>query len=55
MTTLLGGKTLLADLHDERTNKRLLSKGTVLAPDLIAHVKSRDLKTHEDCRQAPAA
>ena len=44
LTTLLGGKTLLADLHDERTNKRLLSKGTVLAPDLIAHVKSRDLK-----------
>ena len=44
LTALLGGKTLLADLHDERTNKRLLSKGTVLAPDLIAHVKSRDLK-----------
>ena len=44
LTALLGAKRLLADLHDERTNKRLLSKGTVLTPDLIAHIKSRDLK-----------
>ena len=44
LTALLGAKRLLADLHDERTNKRLLSKDTVLTPDLIAHIKSRDLK-----------
>jgi DNA-directed RNA polymerase subunit beta len=42
--TLLDGKLLLADLHDEKTNKRLLSKDTVLTRDLIEKMKSRDLK-----------
>ena len=41
---LLGGKMLLADLHDEKTNKRLLSKDTELTRDVIEKMKSRDLK-----------
>ena len=35
---------MLADLHDEKTNKRLLSKDTDLTRDLIEKMKSRDLK-----------
>src|ERR1700726_60921 len=42
--TLLDGKKLLADLHDEKTNKRLLSKDTELTRELIEKMKSRDLK-----------
>src|SRR5205085_1395272 len=34
----------LADLHDEKTNKKLLSKDTELSRDLIEKMKSRDLK-----------
>jgi DNA-directed RNA polymerase subunit beta len=41
---LLEGKKLLADLHDEKTNKRLLSKDAELTRDLIEKMKSRDLK-----------
>jgi DNA-directed RNA polymerase subunit beta len=41
---LLDGKKLLADLHDEKTNKRLLSKDVELTRDLIEKTKSRDLK-----------
>ncbi len=42
--SLLEGKKLLADLHDEKTNKRLLSKDTELTRDVIEKMKSRDLK-----------
>ncbi len=38
------GKELLADLHDEKTNKKLLSKGTFLSRDLIEKIRARDLK-----------
>ena len=44
LATLLEGKKLLADLHDEKTNKRLLSKDTELTRELIEKMKSRDLK-----------
>ena len=44
LTGLLEGKKLLADLHDEKTNKRLLSKDTELDREIIEKVKSRDLK-----------
>ena len=33
--SLLEGKRLMADLHDEKTNKRLLSKDTDLTRDLV--------------------
>ena len=41
---LLGGKVLQADLHDEKTNKRLLNKGTELTRDLIEKISTRNLK-----------
>ena len=41
---LLGGKEVQADLHDERTNKRLLTKGTVLDRDMIERISTRNLK-----------
>jgi len=51
---LLEGKKLLADLHDEKTNKRLLSKDTELTRDLIEKMKSRDLKRMRPGQQGPA-
>src|SRR5213080_3466287 len=41
---LLGGKEVLADLHDERTNKRLLTKGGLLDRDTIERISTRNLK-----------
>ena len=41
---LFDGKTLLADLHDEKTNKKLLSKDVPLTRDLLEKLKGRDLK-----------
>jgi DNA-directed RNA polymerase subunit beta len=34
LTGLLGGQKLMADLHDERTNKRLLTKGAELTREI---------------------
>ncbi len=44
LAALLEGKELLADLHDEKTNKKLLSKGAPLSRDVIEKMKARDLK-----------
>jgi len=44
LSGLLEGKKLLADLHDEKTNKKLLSKDTDLTREIIERMKSRDLK-----------
>ncbi len=44
LASLLEGKELLADLHDEKTNKKLLAKGVALTRDLIEKMKARDLK-----------
>jgi DNA-directed RNA polymerase subunit beta len=41
---LLGGKEVQADLHDERTNKRLLTKDAVLDRDTIERISTRNLK-----------
>ncbi len=41
---LLEGKELQADLHDEKTNKKLLSKDTPLNRDVLEKVRARDLK-----------
>jgi DNA-directed RNA polymerase subunit beta len=41
---LLGGKILQADLHDEKTNKRLLTKGVELTRELIEKISTRNLK-----------
>jgi DNA-directed RNA polymerase subunit beta len=40
----LEGKQVLADLHDEKTNKKLLSKGVELNRELIEKLRARDLK-----------
>jgi DNA-directed RNA polymerase subunit beta len=44
LAALFENKKLLTDLHDEKTNKRLLSKDTELTRDVIEKVRSRDLK-----------
>jgi DNA-directed RNA polymerase subunit beta len=44
LEALLGGKEVQADLHDERTNKRLLSKGNILDRDAIERISTRNLK-----------
>jgi len=44
LENLLGSKEVLADLHDERTNKRLLTKGVILDRDAIERISTRNLK-----------
>ncbi|MGI9101044.1 MAG: DNA-directed RNA polymerase subunit beta [Terriglobales bacterium] len=44
LENILGGKEVQADLHDERTNKRLLTKGIVLDRDTIERISTRNLK-----------
>src|SRR5256886_2606239 len=42
LTDLLGGKVLQADLHDEKTNKRLLTKGVELTREIIEKISTRN-------------
>ena len=44
LADLLGGKILQADLHDEKTNKRLLTKGVELNREIIEKISTRNLK-----------
>ncbi len=44
LVTLLEGKEVQADLHDEKTNKKLLTKGDILDREIVERTKSRDLK-----------
>jgi DNA-directed RNA polymerase subunit beta len=44
LNDLLGGKILQADLHDEKTNKRLLTKGVELTREIIEKITTRNLK-----------
>ncbi len=44
LDALLGSKEVQADLHDERTNKRLLGKGNILDRDAIERISTRNLK-----------
>ncbi len=41
---ILGGKEVLADLHDERTNKRLIVKGAMVDRETIELISTRNLK-----------
>jgi DNA-directed RNA polymerase subunit beta len=41
---ILGGKEVLADLHDERTNKRLLIKAAILDRETIERISTKNLK-----------
>jgi DNA-directed RNA polymerase subunit beta len=44
LENILGNKEVQADLHDEKTNKRLLTKGTILDRDTIERLSTRNLK-----------
>ncbi len=44
LEAILGGKEVQADLHDERTNKKLLEKGDNLDRDMIELISTRNLK-----------
>jgi DNA-directed RNA polymerase subunit beta len=44
LEAILGGKEVQADLHDERTNKKLLSKGEILNREIIELISTRNLK-----------
>jgi DNA-directed RNA polymerase subunit beta len=44
LEAILGAKEVLADLHDERTNKRLLVKGAILDRDTIERISTKNLK-----------
>jgi DNA-directed RNA polymerase subunit beta len=44
LVELIGGQELQADLHDEKTNKRLLTKGTELNREVLAKISTRNLK-----------
>src|SRR3954466_12720253 len=44
LENILGGKESQADLHDERTNKRLLTKGTIVDRETIERISTRNLK-----------
>ena len=44
LEAILGAKEVLADLHDERTNKRLLVKGALLDRDTIERISTKNLK-----------
>ena len=41
---LLDNREVLADLHDEKTNKKLVAKGVILTRDIIEKMRARDLK-----------
>jgi len=44
LDAILGGKVVLADLHDERTNKRLLTKDSALDRETIERISTKNLK-----------
>jgi DNA-directed RNA polymerase subunit beta len=44
LESILGSKQVLADLHDERTNKRLIVKDQVIDRDTIERISTRNLK-----------
>jgi DNA-directed RNA polymerase subunit beta len=53
LCALLEGEELLADLHDEKTNKRLITKGTELTRDVLARVTTRNLKRMRIAKKDP--
>jgi DNA-directed RNA polymerase subunit beta len=53
LAALLEGQELLVDLHDEKTNKRLLTKGTKLDRDALARISTRNLKRMRIAKKDP--
>jgi DNA-directed RNA polymerase subunit beta len=54
LSALLAGQELLADLHDEKTNKRLLSKGAVLDREALSRISTRNLKRMRIAKKDPS-
>ena len=54
LANLLDGKELLADLHDEKTNKKLLAKGTDLTRDVHREAARPRPEAHEAQGQGSA-
>src|SRR3954468_21826967 len=44
LNDILGGKEVQADLHDERTNKKLLSKDNILDRETLERISTKNLK-----------
>ena len=44
LESLIGGSEALADLHDEKTNRKLVEKGDVLTRELLETMRARDIK-----------
>ncbi len=44
LAAMLEGKVVLADLHDDRTNKKLLEKDDKLTREMLENLRARDLK-----------
>ncbi|MGH9395327.1 MAG: DNA-directed RNA polymerase subunit beta [Terriglobia bacterium] len=53
LAALLEGESLLADLHDEKTNKRLLSKGAELDRESLGRITTRNLKRIKIAKKDP--
>jgi DNA-directed RNA polymerase subunit beta len=53
LCVLLAGEVLQADLHDEKTNKRLLTKGTELNEEVLARISARNLKRMRIAKKDP--
>src|SRR5579875_2039973 len=53
LAALLEGEKLLVDLHDEKTNKRLLSKGAELDREALARISTRNLKRIKIAKKDP--
>ncbi len=54
LSALLENEVLTADLHDEKTNKRLLTKDTNLDRDALSGISARNLKRAKLGRKDPA-
>jgi DNA-directed RNA polymerase subunit beta len=50
---LLDGEKLLADLHDEKTNKKLLAKGAELNRETLSRITARNLKRIKIAKKDP--
>jgi len=53
LCVLLEGEKLLADLHDEKTNKKLLAKGTDLDAEVLSRISARNLKRIKIAKKDP--
>jgi DNA-directed RNA polymerase subunit beta len=53
LSALLEGEKLLADLHDEKTNKKLLAKGTDLNAEVLSRISTRNLKRVKIAKKDP--